>query len=290
MRKRLFTYLLFILCGSTLAQEYYILDTIESNGQKLILFSDNSYQYLDLVDSTQNLKTINELYQENILDTNKLFSYHWNNSVCHVKYKNLYHLQDTLSIFLGNKTFIPIKNKVTSEFGFRKGKMHKGIDVKLKTGDKIVSPFSGKVRYAKFNSGGYGNLVIIRHYNGLETYFAHLSSIDVSPNQIIKAGDIIGEGGNTGRSTGAHLHFELRYMGNAIDPGLVFNFTEGNLKLSTLKMFSSLFSYQKNGIIEEIDIHEIIHTVDPHKHQKEAIDSHNRGKRRKNPNGYNGNM
>ena len=117
----------------------------------------------------------------------------------------------------------PIEKKTTSGFGRRHGSYHKGIDIPLKTGESIVAAFDGKVRYAKYNGGGFGNLVIIRHANGLETYYAHLSRIKVKPNQVVKAGELIGLGGCTGRSYSPHLHFEMRYRDVAFDPEKVFD-------------------------------------------------------------------
>lgn len=114
--------------------------------------------------------------------------------------------------------FFPVENgKLTSPFGWRGRRPHKGIDIDLVTGDKVFACFEGKVRYAKFNSS-YGNAVVIRHPNGLETYYAHLDRIDVKPGDYVQAGDVIGLGGNTGRSRGDHLHFEVRFLGVAIDP------------------------------------------------------------------------
>lgn len=106
--------------------------------------------------------------------------------------------------------------------------MHYGVDIHLKTGDTVLAAFEGKVRIAKFNKT-YGNLVVIRHNNGLETYYAHLSKINVEPGQDVETGEIIGLGGNTGRSYGAHLHFEIRYKGLPIDPNEIISFKEGKL-------------------------------------------------------------
>lgn len=117
----------------------------------------------------------------------------------------------------------PIEKKTTSGFGRRHGSYHKGIDIPLKTGESIVAAFDGKVRYAKYNSGGFGNLIIIRHTNGLETYYAHLSRLKVKVNQVVKAGDLIGLGGCTGKSYSPHLHFEIRYRDVAFDPDKVFD-------------------------------------------------------------------
>lgn len=113
---------------------------------------------------------------------------------------------------------------VTSNFGARWGRQHKGIDIKVYTGDTIRAAFDGKVRIKKYDGGGYGYYIIIRHNNGLETVYGHLSKQLVEENQNVRAGDVIGLGGNTGRSTGSHLHFETRICGVAINPALLFDF------------------------------------------------------------------
>ena len=113
---------------------------------------------------------------------------------------------------------------ITSNFGARWGRQHKGLDIKVYIGDTIRAAFSGKVRVVKYEAKGYGKYVVIRHYNGLETYYGHMSKQLVKENQEVKAGDPIGLGGNTGRSTGSHLHFETRLCGVAINPALMFDF------------------------------------------------------------------
>ncbi len=134
----------------------------------------------------------------------------------------------------------PIEKKVTSRFGPRRRRWHYGIDLGLRTGDPIKVMFDGKVRIAK-RSGAYGNLVVIRHDNGLETYYAHLSRIDVELNQDVKAGEILGLGGNTGRSTGPHLHLEIRYLGAAINPEKVIDFKTFTLLSDTLMLTKDCF-------------------------------------------------
>lgn len=128
-----------------------------------------------------------------------------------------------------NEFVMPFKGNVTSVFGWRKRRPHYGTDIDLVTGDTVVSAFDGMVRIAKV-CYGYGNCVIVRHKNGLETVYAHLSKINVEVGQSVKAGDIIGLGGNTGRSFGDHLHWELRYLGQAIDAEDVVDFEKGQLK------------------------------------------------------------
>jgi murein DD-endopeptidase MepM/ murein hydrolase activator NlpD len=124
---------------------------------------------------------------------------------------------------------LPFNGNVTSEFGWRKRRPHYGTDIDLETGDTVMAAFDGMVRIAKLNRS-YGNVVIIRHKNGLETVYAHLSKILVEPGQTLEAGQIIGLGGNTGHSFGAHLHFEMRYLGQAIDAEDFIDFTTGTLK------------------------------------------------------------
>ncbi|MBR1468964.1 MAG: peptidoglycan DD-metalloendopeptidase family protein [Prevotella sp.] len=113
---------------------------------------------------------------------------------------------------------------VTSNFGSRWGKQHKGLDIKVYVGDTIRSAFSGMVRMVKYEARGYGKYIVIRHDNGLETIYGHLSKQLVRENQRVKAGDVIGLGGNTGRSTGSHLHFETRLCGVALNPAVLFDF------------------------------------------------------------------
>lgn len=114
--------------------------------------------------------------------------------------------------------------KVTSNYGPRWGRQHAGIDVKVYIGDTIKAAFDGKVRIVKYDGSGYGYYVLIRHPNGLETLYGHLSKQLVKQNQIVRAGEAIGLGGNTGRSTGSHLHFETRLLGQAINPAFMFDF------------------------------------------------------------------
>jgi len=124
---------------------------------------------------------------------------------------------------------IPVPGIVTSEFGPRRYRYHFGTDLKLNIGDSVASVFSGKVRIIDYEARGYGNYIVIRHNNGLETVYAHLSKVLVELDQDVNAGDIIAQGGNTGRSTGPHLHFEIRYLGNAINPASMINFYTGKL-------------------------------------------------------------
>lgn len=124
---------------------------------------------------------------------------------------------------------MPCKGEVTSVFGWRKRRPHYGTDIDLETGDTVVAAFDGMIRIAKLNRS-YGNVVIIRHNNGLETVYAHLSQLLVEPGQIVEAGQTIGLGGNTGHSYGSHLHFEMRYLGQALDADDFIDFQSKTLK------------------------------------------------------------
>lgn len=136
----------------------------------------------------------------------------------------------------------PLKNKVNSPFKSRGAhRWHNGIDIQLKTGEKIASTFEGVVRYSGFNSGGFGNLVIIRHPNGLETYYAHLSKRLVSANQKVHAGQIVGLGGSTGRSDGPHLHFEIRIEDRPINPEILFDLKNFSLVRNELQLTADIF-------------------------------------------------
>lgn len=108
--------------------------------------------------------------------------------------------------------------RVTSKYGPRRRRMHKGIDLKVQTGDTIYAAFDGKVRIRKYERRGYGYYLVIRHPNGLETIYGHLSKFLVDLNDVVRGGQPIALGGNTGRSTGSHLHFETRFLGQALNP------------------------------------------------------------------------
>lgn len=145
----------------------------------------------------------------------------WDNMHAH---SHVTELPDSFRISLKNFC-MPTTNRVlTSNFGARWGRQHKGLDIKVYIGDTIRAAFDGKVRVVRYEGRGYGKYVVIRHDNGLETYYAHMSKQLVVEDQEVRAGDPIGLGGNTGRSTGSHLHFETRLCGVALNPALLFDF------------------------------------------------------------------
>ena len=155
----------------------------------------------------------------------------WNNQYVHA-YGNAI-IPETYTIDLtGFHMPIP-STKITSPFGPRWRRMHNGLDLKVNIGDTIVAAFDGKVRIVKYERRGYGKYVVIRHDNGLETVYGHLSKQLVEENQLVKAGEVIGLGGNTGRSTGSHLHFETRFLGIAINPVYMFDFPKQDIVADT---------------------------------------------------------
>ena len=121
----------------------------------------------------------------------------------------------------------PVEGKqvVTSRFGKRRRGPHRGIDIDLVTGDDVMSVLDGVVRFVNYSSG-HGKTVVIRHDNGMETVYAHLSKYNVKVNDRVFQGQVIGEGGITGNARGSHLHFEVRYNGVAIHPEYIFDFTD----------------------------------------------------------------
>jgi len=151
---------------------------------------------------------------------------------------------DTTLIDLRNYVH-PMNNAVTSEFGFRRGyRFHYGTDVRLNKGDHVLCAFDGTVRIAK-RMRGYGYCVVVRHYNGLETVYGHFSKLAVKPHDEVKAGDLLGYGGSTGRSSGPHLHYEIRYLGVPIDPRMIIDFDNYSTKSDTLMLNAAHFAYIK---------------------------------------------
>ena len=167
----------------------------------------------------------------------------WNNIYAH----RATALPDTFKINLRGFCMPTDNRVVTSNFGARWGRQHKGIDVKVYIGDTIRAAFSGKVRMVKYEAGGYGKYVVIRHGNGLETIYGHMSKHLVAEDEIVEAGQPIGLGGNTGRSTGSHLHFETRLCGVALNPALMFDFKNQDVVGDYYMFYRD--TYQKESIV-----------------------------------------
>jgi len=141
-----------------------------------------------------------------------------------------------------------VTTPITSGFAFRGYRWHYGMDLDLNTGDSVKSVFDGVVRISAWDGGGYGNYVLVRHYNGLETVYGHLSKSLVSVGTFVKAGQLIGYGGSTGRSTGSHLHFEVRYQGNPINPALMYDFPDYKLRKDNFTITAQLFNYYSRAL------------------------------------------
>ncbi len=177
------------------------------------------------------------LNEDNIIPSDEMYPT-WTNSVVH--YNSV--MPDSFRIDLRNYAMPTPSTKITDIFGYRpnRRRLHQGMDIKVQTGDTIYAAFDGKVRITSYQRRGYGYYVVIRHNNGIETLYAHLSKRLVNVNQNVKAGEPIGLGGNTGRSSGSHLHFETILMGKSIDPALMFDF-------KNQKMTGDSYMYRKPG-------------------------------------------
>jgi hypothetical protein len=211
----------------------------------LKVFSFNGFFHAQNDTLIENTNSINAHYSftdstaSAILNTNPIFSNYWDNDHLFVyKAVNFSDLGDTISLQLLNNDADNFKmnwyGSISSSYGRRWGRKHEGLDIPLHTGDSVVSTFDGIVRFAKCTSTGYGNCIVIRHLNGLETLYGHLSKIEVLENQFVKSGQLIGRGGSTGRSTGPHLHFETRLFDYSFNPTKIININNRQLVNSTM--------------------------------------------------------
>ena len=240
-----FTLFFIIFASALTARSQYVLDTLDSERGPMVIYSNYTWEYLE----DMHFDGIMNSYLYDILaaDSTLNFTHDWDTEVCYPSnLQNSYSdLKDTIWLCTVDSMYsefvMPFDGRVTSRYGWRRGRPHHGIDIGLRTGDTVRAAFSGRVRYAKYNESGFGNLVIIRHYNGLETFYAHLSKHMVVPNQLVNAGDPIGLGGNTGRSYGAHLHFEVRFFDIPINPERIINFDKKELVDENLFVHSGLF-------------------------------------------------
>ncbi len=222
-----------------------IIDTLDSPKGPMVIYADRSWQYLNDLnfDGVMNER----LHKQLVLDTTVGFIQSWNNDMCYTSdlQNDPSKIKDTIWVCIEDSTSdhfqIPFDGILTSSFGWRKGRNHNGTDIDLNTGDTVRAAWSGKIRYAQYNNGGFGNLVIIRHENGLETFYAHLSKHLVVPNQEVKAGEPIGLGGNTGHSYGSHLHFEVRFYDIPLDPEKVIDFKNKKVRNENLMVHKGTF-------------------------------------------------
>ncbi len=234
------------------------IDTIPTEDRflRVVLFDDHTWEYI-------------EIPRPQIDDDD--FSDEWNNAKVHaykgISMDSIPEIENILLTDSLHPYCCPLKGNVRSGYMWRKRRPHRGVDLPLITGTPIRAAFDGKVRVVMKTkqTGGYGNLIVIRHPNGLETYYGHLSVHKVKENDIVRAGEVIGLGGNTGRSTGPHLHFETRYMGQAFDPERLIDFKTGELRDSIFtfkKHYLSIYSHYGMTDQESIDASKrLIHKV-----------------------------
>lgn len=171
----------------------------------------------------------------------------WNTEVLNPYQYDFNSFKEPVSLCLTGDSLgfvMPVANIITSNYGPRHGRAHQGVDIDLETGDTVVSAFDGVVRMSRYYYG-YGNMVVVRHHNGLETLYGHLSKVLVEPGATVKAGQSIGLGGNTGHSFGSHLHFEIRFMGQPIDPAKFIAFESFSLLNNEVMIDSSTFDNYK---------------------------------------------
>ena len=209
------------------------IDTLPSGNDavKIVLYNDNTWRYVRDREIPQD-STIYSKYW----DTENISPYS-SVELSSLPVSVAIALVDTLKHY-----HYPYKGKISSRYGPRRRRNHHGVDLPLKVGDSIYAPFDGRVRYSKETKTGYGTLVIIRHDNGLETYYGHLSARKVEVGEWVTAGQVIALGGNTGRSTGPHLHFETRYYGQSFDPERLIDFGTGLLRRETFLLKRSYFN------------------------------------------------
>ena len=212
-------------------------DTLDTANEhvKVILRADNTWSYY----KTPDFQQVSGVYDNN-----------WDNSSTNPYGIEQKDLPDEWAIWLVDSLdqyHCPYQAPVyhRGKFGVRRGRRHQGVDLPLKTGDPIYATFTGKVRVSKY-WGAFGNLVVIRHDNGLETFYAHLSKRNVEVGDWVNAGDVIGLGGSTGRSTGPHLHFETRHNGFAFDPQWLIDFEKGILRHRLFVLKKKYFNIYSN--------------------------------------------
>lgn len=183
----------------------------------------------------------------------------WKNTTVHFKHA----LPDSFRIDLRGFVMPTTNTKITDKFGYRprRRRVHNGLDIKVGRGDTIYAAFDGKVRITAYQRRGYGHYVVIRHGNGIETLYAHLSKKLVSANDNVKAGDPIGLGGNTGRSSGPHLHFETLLLGHALDPALMFDFKNQDVTGDFYLYRKPGTKYIENGVVKIAGPQEKYHIV-----------------------------
>jgi murein DD-endopeptidase MepM/ murein hydrolase activator NlpD len=230
-------------CIKVVAVVAFALISLNVSGQDLLARQAPIDRKLKAVDS---VALIRQIHKE--MGAYPAYSLYptWDNVRVHA-YGNTVTIPDTFRIDMRGFCMPTTNTKITSKFGPRRRRMHNGIDVKVYIGDTIRAAFSGKVRMVKYERRGYGQYIVIRHDNGLETIYGHLSKQLVNEDQYVEAGEVIGLGGNTGRSTGSHLHFETRFLGQAINPGLLFDFEKQDIVTESYLFKKGNNRYRRTG-------------------------------------------
>ncbi len=214
-----------------------VVDTLPTADKSLsvVLFNDNSWRYIRTAEVEKDSTAFTRYWDEE-----KISPYR-DVALSSIPKAVPIQLVDSLRAYR-----FPYKGRITSRYGLRRKVNHNGIDIALKVGDTICSTFNGVVRYSKATDTGYGTLIVVRHDNGIETYHGHLSKRLVEAGERVVAGQPIALGGNSGRSTGPHLHFECRYMGQSFDPERIIDFRTGNLRREELLLKRAYFSIHSN--------------------------------------------
>ncbi len=209
-----------------------VVDTLPSINEaiKIVLFNDNTWRYVR---------------DREIPQDSSIYVKYWDSTIISpYREVELSSLPQSVAIALVDslKSYhYPYKGRISSHYGPRRRRNHNGVDLPLKEGDPVYATFDGRVRFSQDTKTGYGNLVIIRHDNGLETYMGHLSKRLVEAGDWVTAGQVVALGGSTGRSTGPHLHFETRYYGQSFDPERLIDFSSGMLRRETFLLKRSYF-------------------------------------------------
>ncbi len=244
--------LLFAFTLGALNAQHRNLTTPQLSQQHEELLAGQQYIFneISLIDSVAFAEQLKE--EEHEFPAFELYGDDWSQVKAHSYDISMDKLAESESIDISDYSMPCESRRITSKYGWRRYRMHRGIDFGIQRGDTIRAAFSGKVRLTRYQRRGYGYYVIIRHHNGLETVYAHLSKFLVKPDQMVKVGDPIALGGNTGRSTGPHLHFETRYLGMDIDPAKIFDFQNGVTHTDTYtfnpkKLAASLGRGKYNG-------------------------------------------
>ena len=230
-------------CIKVVAVAAFALVSLNVSGQDLLARQAPIDKKLKAIDS---VALIRQIHKEMAAYPAYSLYPDWNNQRVHAFGKTVV-VPDTFRIDMTGFCMPTTNTKITSKFGPRRRRMHNGIDVKVYIGDTIRAAFSGKVRMVKYERRGYGKYVVIRHENGLETIYGHLSKQMVKEDQYVEAGEVIGLGGNTGRSTGSHLHFETRFLGQAINPALLFDFEKQDIVTDSYLFKKGNNRYRRSG-------------------------------------------